>query len=162
MLENYNPSTDENKRLLYVAMTRAKQILTVHLNSTFLDNISAENLERVVDNQVYRPPNELVMHLTYKDVWLDFFNNKQHLVSQLSSGDDLILDGDECLNSRGQSVLRFSKKFVNQIESMKQNEYRLKSAKVNFIVHWLKEGAEKEVKIILPELLFEKQLNEGN
>jgi len=35
--------------------------------------------------------------------------------------------------------------------------YALKSAKVNYIVYWLKEGAEKEVKIILPELHFEKR-----
>jgi ATP-dependent DNA helicase RecQ len=30
----------------------------------------------------------------------------------------------------------------------------LKSAKVNFIVYWRKEGEEEEVKIILPELYF--------
>ncbi|GAB1450009.1 hypothetical protein MASR2M47_00650 [Draconibacterium sp.] len=46
--------------------------------------------------------------------------------------------------------------FVNQIEAMKQRNYELKTAKVNFIVYWLKEGAEHEVKIILPELYFEK------
>jgi len=38
--------------------------------------------------------------------------------------------------------------------------YKLKSAKVNFIVYWLKEGAENEVKIVLPELYFEKQHDE--
>lgn len=162
MLENYNPSTDENKRLLYVAMTRAKHNLTVHLNSNFLDNISAENLERVVDNQAYLPPNELVMHLTYRDVWLDFFINRQHLVSQLSSGDYLMVEGDVCLNSQRQPVLKFSRQFLNQVESMKQNGYQLKSAKVNFIVHWLKEGAEQEIQVILPELLLEKQLDEGS
>jgi ATP-dependent DNA helicase RecQ len=39
MLENYNSSTDESKRLLYVAMTRAKTNLTIHLNSNFLDDL---------------------------------------------------------------------------------------------------------------------------
>jgi len=43
---------------------------------------------------------------------------------------------------------------------MKENNYELKSAKVNFIVYWQKEGEEKEVKIILPELYFEKQQND--
>jgi len=41
MLDNFNPSTDEARRQLYVAMTRAKQNLTVHLNSNFLDHLSA-------------------------------------------------------------------------------------------------------------------------
>src|SRR5690606_31682611 len=44
MLENFFPNTDEAKRLLYVAMTRAKQCLAIHLNRTYLDNFSAENL----------------------------------------------------------------------------------------------------------------------
>jgi ATP-dependent DNA helicase RecQ len=66
------------------------------------------------------------------------------------------LKGDECLNSKGQSVLKFSMQFVRQIESMKERNYELKSAEVNFIVYWLKEGEEKEVKIILPELYFER------
>jgi ATP-dependent DNA helicase RecQ len=156
MLENFNPTGDEAKRQLYVAMTRAKQHLTIHLNSNFLDKLSAENLEKVEDREVYLPPNELAMHLTFKDIWLDYFINRQYLVSQLTSGDDLIINGFECLNAKGQSVLKFSLQFVNQIEAMKQRNYELKTAKVNFIVYWLKEGAEQEVKIILPELYFEK------
>ncbi len=157
MLENFNPSTDESKRQLYVAMTRAKQNLTVHLNSGFLDNIFTENLERTEDNQTYPPPNELIMHLTHKDVWLDFFGNKQYQVSRLSSGDVLTLNGDECLNAKRQSVLKFSRQFVNQIESMKEKNYELKAAKVNFIIYWQKEGEDKELKIILPEFCFEKR-----
>ncbi|MEA1786003.1 RecQ family ATP-dependent DNA helicase [Arenibacter sp. GZD96] len=160
MLENFNPATDEAKRQLYVAMTRAKQNLTVHINSNFLDKLSAENLERIEDSEIYLPPKELVMHLTYKDVWLDYFVNRQHLISQLMSGNVLTLNGDECLNLHGQSVLKFSQLFLRQIESLKEKNYMLKSVKVNFIVYWLKEGAEHEVKIVLPELYFEKQQNE--
>lgn len=160
MLENVNPATDEAKRQLYVAMTRAKQNLTVHLNSNFLDNLSAENLERIEDSEIYLPPKELAMHLTYKDVWLDYFVNRQHLISQLMSGNVLTLNGDECLNPHGQSVLKFSQHFLRQIESLKEKNYILKSVKVNFIVYWLKEGAEHEVKIVLPELYFEKLQNE--
>lgn len=101
------------------------------------------------------------MHLTYKDVWLDYFRNKQYLVSQFINGDILILKGDECLNSKGQSVLKFSSQFVNQIELLRQRNYELKGVKVNFIVYWQKEGTEKEVKIILPELYFEKKYDES-
>ncbi len=157
MLKNFNPVKDEAKRQLYVAMTRAKQNLTVHLNSNFLDNITTENLERIEDNEIHLPPTQLAMSLTFKDLWLDYFINIQHLVSQLTSGDELTFHGDECLNSKGQSVLKFSKLFVQQIESMKQKNYELKKAKVNFIVYWLKENIEQETKIILPELYFEKQ-----
>lgn len=156
MLENFNPATDEAVRLLYVAMTRAKQNLTVHLNSNFLDNMTVENLEQVEDNDDHFPPNELIMHLTHKDVWLDFFISKQYLISQLVSGDELKINGDECWNSKGQSVLKFSLHFIKQIETMKKRNYELKRAKVNFVVYWQKEGSEKEIQIILPELHFQK------
>lgn len=156
MLANFNPATDEARRQFYVAITRAKKNLTIHLNSNFLDNLTTENLERVEDREIYLPPNELAMNLTFKDFWLDYFINKQHLVSQLTSGDALTLNGDECMNSKGQSVLKFSQQFVKQIETMKEINYELKSAKVNFIVYWLKEDTEQEVKIILPILYFER------
>jgi ATP-dependent DNA helicase RecQ len=161
MLDNFNAETDEAKRQLYVAMTRAKQNLTIHLNSNFLDNLhSIQNLQYIEDKNEYAQPNEIAMQLTYKDIWLDYFLNRQYMFSQLMSGDILTLNNDECLNSKGQSVLKFSKQFLKQLETMKANGYQPKSAKVNFIVYWLKEGAEQEVKIILPELYIEKQYDE--
>jgi len=155
LLENVNASIDEVKRLLYVAMTRAKQTLTIHLNTNFLDGIMVENLERFEDAEIYLPPKEITMHLTYKDVWLDYFINKQYIIAGLTSGEELILDRDGCATSKGQSVLKFSSKFIAHIELMRQRNYELKKAKINFIVWWLKEGTEQEVKVILPELYFE-------
>ena len=156
MLENFNSATDEAKRQLYVAMTRAKRNLTIHLNGNYFDNLTAENLERIEDREEHLPPQQLAMHLSFKDVWLDYFIIRQHLISQLTSGDSLTINGDECTNAKGQSVLKFSKQLLNTIESVKQKGYHLKQAKVNFIVYWKKEDAENESKIILPELYFER------
>ncbi len=44
---------------------------------------------------------------------------------------------------------------------MENKNYILKSAKVNFVVYWLKEGAEKEIQIVLPELHFEKKSDQN-
>lgn len=159
MLENFHPATDEAKRQLYVAMTRAKQNLTIHLNSDFLDNLSAGNMERIEDHETYWPPKELAIHLTHKDIWLDYFSSRQSLISQLISGDDLVVASDGCSNRNGQPVLKFSRKFAAQIESMQEKGYELKRARVGFIVYWLKEDVEQEVKIILPELYFEREGN---
>ncbi len=105
MLDNFNSATDEAKRQVYVAMTRAKQNLNIHMNSNFLDALSAQNLERIENSEIHLPPNELAIHLTHKDVWLDYFINRQHLVDQFVSGDWLNFNGSECLNSKGQIVL---------------------------------------------------------
>jgi ATP-dependent DNA helicase RecQ len=156
MLQEYTPDTDDARRQLYVALTRAKSNLVVHMNSHFLDYIAVENIRHFVDNGIFSQPNEVTIDLTYKDVWLDYFIDRQHLISQLISGDTLVIKGNECLNPKGQPVLKFSQQFVKRIESMNEMHYTLKDAKVNFVLYWRKEGEESDVKIFLPELYFEK------
>lgn len=156
LLENFNAATDEAKRLLYVAMTRAKKNLIIHLNSNLLDNLTASNLVRIDNKETFLQPNGLVMQPSLRDVWLDYFIARQNLVSQLKSGDPLNVKGEGCFDAKGNPVLRFSKQFAEQIENMKAKNYELKSARVNFIVYWKKEDSEQETKIILPELYFER------
>lgn len=155
LFENFDSTTDEAKRQIYVAMTRAKRNLNIHLNTNYFNNSITENLEQIDDFNIYTAPDKIALHATFKDIWLDYFINKQPLISQLACGDALNFNGDECLNSSGQSVLKFSKRFIEKIEEMKSKHYELKSVNVNFILYWLKEGASQDVKIILPELYFE-------
>ncbi|GJQ22832.1 ATP-binding protein [Candidatus Brocadia sapporoensis] len=157
LLDNFNQQTDDAKRQLYVAMTRAKQNLTIHLNGIYFDNIITDNLVRTADRRTYLPPDQMAMHLTFKDIWLDYFMNRQHLIEELISGDVLSIDKDGCTNAKGRSVIKFSKQFLATIASVQQEGYKLKGAKVNFIVYWKKPVEEIELKIILPELYFERQ-----
>lgn len=156
LLENFNNATDEAKRQLYVAMTRAKNNLTIYLDAGFLDAIRVENLKYIQNNETCPPPKELVMQPSLKDVWLDYFIYRQPQISQLTAGDSLILNGYECLDQKGNPVLKFSKNFSEQIENKKENKYILKEAKVNFIIYWKKEDSDQEIKIVLPELYFER------
>lgn len=155
MLENFNLSSDKAKRLLYVAMTRAKKNISIHVNSNILDNLTTENVERIDNNVLHSRPKTLAMHLTLNDVWLDYFISRQQFVSKLKSGDRLTIKEGECLDSYGNSILKFSKKFLAQIESMKEANYALVGGNVNFVIYWKKEGSEEEIKIVLPELFFE-------
>ncbi|MEZ5148635.1 MAG: hypothetical protein R2759_16590 [Bacteroidales bacterium] len=101
MLENFIPTTDEARRQLYVAMTRAKQNLTIHLNSNFLDNIKAENSERVVEWGTNMPSTEIVMQLSHEDVNLGYFEFVQHRFRNIFSGDSLTIKELGCANSNG-------------------------------------------------------------
>jgi len=157
MLDSFNLATDADKRLLYVALTRAKTTLTIHLNSSFLNNFSTDGLYRYENKEKHSPPSQLAMHLSFKHVWLNYFRSRRHLIAKLTSGENLIVNGNECLDSDRKPVLKFSKEFVQQVENLKTKNYRLKTAKVNFIVYWKKEGTEEEIKIILPELVFERE-----
>lgn len=157
MLENFDSSTDKDKRQLYVAMTRAKNNLSIHLNGNYLDDIKAENLVRIEDTKKYLLPDQLLVQLTHRDIWLDYFINRQNLITQLTSGDTIIVKEDMCTNSSGQTILKFSRPFLNTITSYQKKGFHLKEAKVNFIVYWEKEDTKKEVKIVLPEVIFEKE-----
>lgn len=155
LLHDYNPSTDEMNRLLYVALTRAKSNLNIHTSGSYLDTIKSDGFERVEIAKTFPPPPQITIQLGYKDVWLDFFHAVQPLISQLNTGDSLSVSEYSCLNTKGQIVLKFSKRFIQQIETLKQQHYTLKAAKVRYMVYWKPEDSETEIKIILPELLFE-------
>ncbi len=156
VLNQFDLESDQAKRLFYVAMTRAKQNLTLHYNGNYLNSLKVENVEMIKDDNIYLPPKQLAMQLGFKDVWLDFFLSTQPLIAQLNSGDELTAHEDCCFNSKGQIVLKFSKSFMSKIEAIKQKNYAPKKAKIRFIVYWQKEDSEYEIRVILPELYFEK------
>jgi len=64
---------------------------------------------------------------------------------------------DECTNTAGNSILKFSKFFLSSILTLEQKGYKLIEAKVNHILYWKAEHELHEIIIILPELCFEKQ-----
>ncbi len=148
---------DEDKRLLYVALTRAKCNLTIHYNGNYLDSIKVEGLIRVSDSRAYKQPAQLVMQLSHRDVLLDSFARCQGRISRLRSGDELKLAEGWCCDAKGNRLFRFSKAFLNKIEEMVQKSYKSKYAKVLFVVYWKKENSDREIQIVLPEVYFERQ-----
>lgn len=156
MLDHFDLTSDEKKRLVYVAMTRAKQNLIIHLNAEFMDDVDAHHMERLNKCETYPPPDQLVVHLSHKDVWLDYFINRQHKISQLKSGDNLTVREKSCLDKNGVPVVIFSKPFLNRLKALGQAGYTPSRAVVNYILYWQKKDSETEIKIILPELYLAK------
>lgn len=67
MLENFDATKDEKKRQLYVAMTRAKQNLTIHLNGNYLDKLKTKkDFRELKASNIFQPPNGLALHLSHK------------------------------------------------------------------------------------------------
>ncbi|MFT3747039.1 MAG: RecQ family ATP-dependent DNA helicase [Agriterribacter sp.] len=156
LLENFDVSANEKKRQLYVAMTRAKQKLIIHLNGSYLDKIETEELDRIENTNTFQPPSGLVLHLSHKDLNLGYFEYIQRRVNELTSGDSLKVSEEGCKNSRGELVLKFSKRFLDKLSEIKKNGFGLEEAVVNFIVYWKGEENSNEAKIVLPELRFER------
>ena len=112
-------------------------------------------MTKIEDKSTYLSPTELTLQLTLKDIWLDFFLN-WHLIRKLHSGDKLVAEETCCRNSRGQVYVRFSKQFIDKIEHLDQRGYKPRAASVKYIVYWQKEGSDREVRIVLPELILNR------
>ena len=156
MLENMGQTTDDFKRQLYVAITRARCNLSIHTNTNLFEYIKVNSLARIERVEPNLLPALLTIHLTHKDVKLDYFYRTQPYISTLMAGNDLIVSDDECLNTNRQPVLKFSNQFSEVVKEYHQKGYKLKAAKVNLVLYWQKKDTDLEIKIVLPKVYFEK------
>jgi len=160
LLDNFNCTSDDNKRQLYVAMTRAKVNLTIHYNNTYLNGLQVDGCVYENNRINYPPVSQLTYHLTHKDIILSYFDYIQSRLHQLMSGDILMVQQNCLVNSHNETIIKFSKSFQNQIAALDKQGFKLVSAKINFIVYWRKTDdsgeLKKEIKIILPEVCFRK------
>ncbi|MCF6356311.1 MAG: RecQ family ATP-dependent DNA helicase, partial [Draconibacterium sp.] len=160
MLDNFNANTDDSKRLLYVAMTRAKQNLTIHYNGNYLNNINAEDAQRVRNNEIHSLPIHLVYHLSHRDIYLGYFSFIQRRLNPLSSGEVLKISKEGLTNLNNEQIVKFSKSFQLVKESLDNQGYHLVESKIRFILFWWYNNEstdeKKEIKIVLPELHFER------
>ncbi len=157
MLNGVPSATDDEVRPIYVALTRAKNFLSIHTNGMECHGIRSNGLIETEDDTQYSEPSDLTVQLSLKDVWLDFFISRQHLYNNLISGSTLSVKSDGCCSYTGEYLVRFSQKYMDTIRVLEQKGYSLKEAKVNFILYWRKEGADAECKIVIPELSFQRQ-----
>jgi ATP-dependent DNA helicase RecQ len=158
LLNGFRPETDEKKRQLYVALTRAKTNLMIHYNGDYFQPINTENLEYLKDEKSYPEAQELPLELTHRDVYLGYFDqvSVQQLISGLRSGSPLTIQEDGLANSKGQTILRFSQKFKEKLVERSKKGYRLSGASVNFILYWKNDKTGREPRIVLPELILQR------
>ncbi len=156
LLSGFNPIHDEEKRQLYVALTRAKQHLTVHLHGNYLDNISCQHMKREHDTVQYEPENLLILHLGMKDVWLNDFAYRQSAIKKLTSGEMLKVHNGTCYNKNGKCVAKFSRDFKEKLLVYKRKGYKIVATRVNYMVYWCSEEQEKELLVVLPKLKLVK------
>ncbi len=143
---------DEDNRLLYVALTRAKDNISLHFDGSMRSRFAVGGVEIFYDRRQYAPSNERTLLLTHRDVWLNDFINRQRAISFLRAGDALNVTETGCSDLRGNTVLKFSAGFRNKLDQFREKGYSLAAAKVNYILWWQGEDMKSPVKVVLPEL----------
>ena len=114
----------------------------------------------VTDPVTYGEPDELLVQLTHKDVFLNFFKDKQAIINRLRSGNALFLNnyGNLCVQENGRltPIVVFSKAFKTALSEWASKGYSLVSAEIQFIVAWKGKDDDKETLIVLPSVKLKR------
>lgn len=156
LLNKVSDSEDSLKREIYVAITRARNNISIHYNTDLFENINQADANIFIDTNKYDEPKFLTIQLKHDDVWLDYFIQHQQDIEGLMSGDPLDIDEVGLFIKSGEYVLRFSKKFIKEIEDRKSKGFYTYKSIVTFNLYWKKNNSETEYRIILPQITFIK------
>ena len=156
LLNNVSCVNDEEKRKIYVGLTRAKEELYIHCNNNLFENISTDI---VCDEKVYDEPSEIMLQLSYRDVVLDFFKDKKDAIIKLRSGDILQLEEEHLsavIDGKLVKVIKYSKAFKEKLDFLKAKGYESTTATIRFILAWKGKDDENETAIILPDVCLNR------
>ena len=158
LIGNKKELDDETMRSYYVAITRAKEYLSIHTTESVFRGMYADLREPC--SKQYGMPSEIVLQLSHKDVNLGFFKNCKHDVLCLRGGDALIYDHGALRSAAtGRTVAELSQKMKNELLSWERQGYRVSAAKVRFIVAWRPKEApksEKETAVLLADIMMKR------
>jgi len=157
MLISDNYSKDDHlMRRYYVGMTRAKNQLFIHTNGNCFNHVSADR--HCIDRKEYAMPEEIVLQLSHKDVFLKFFKGRKQEILALRSGDSLIYkDSVLYTASTNKAVAKLSQNMQATMCEWEKKGYKVRAAYVRFIVAWKSKDSPKdepETAVLLADLLL--------
>lgn len=154
--DNYS-KTDQLMRRYYVGITRAKNRLFIHTNGNCFKHLSTD--QYLIDQRQYALPEEIVLQLSLKDVYLDFFKGLKREILSLRSGEALKYKDSILYNSQNQAVAKLSANMQTVISEWNKKGYEVEAVSVRFVVAWKPKDAPKEepeTAVLLPELVLSR------
>ena len=150
--------TDEVLRRYYVGITRAKQRLFIHTNSSLFDKSSIA--QKTIEHAIFNMPNEIVLQLSHKDVNLGYFKYRKKEVLALRAGQKLRYDNGYLFDiNSNKPVCQLSQKIMSELSIWNEKNYCVSDASIRFIVAWRPKDApkdEKEHAVLLVDLALNK------
>jgi ATP-dependent DNA helicase RecQ len=158
LMNNVHLNKDADKRKIYVGITRAKNLLSIYYNNNLFDQFKKYTwIENSYDNLSYDEPEQIILQLSHKDVFLGYFDNDfvQNIIQKRRSGDPLYVKGQYLFDDEDYRIAKFSKACSARINNLMSQGYSIDYVNIRFIVYW-KNQEEKELLIILPDIHFKK------
>ena len=157
LLGNAKIESEEEKRKLYVGMTRAKELLHIHYSGEEFDKFSEYASTDEVDPQNYPKPAELILQLSHRDVYLNYFKDKKYTILDLRSGMHLQIRANRLYiqkNDKLLPVLQFSAKCNEEVKRLSSSGYTPYDSEIRFICAWKGKEDTDESAVILADLYF--------
>ena len=151
-------SKDEEKRRVYVGLTRAKTNLFIHVvGDSFRWVKERLKVPYSIDSKEYDEPSQMEIQLGFHDVFLGFFKNFKSQILALRSGDQL-WSKNEYLLRNGKLLLKYSMAFQEKLASIVSRGYSIARSEVRYILAWRDKDhpEEEEIAVILPNIYFKK------
>lgn len=145
------------RRLLYVAFSRAKQKLFIHTQKEDLASLDGHFSERNTYESKEATPQKICYEMGLKDIFLSYE------VEQTNLKDLRIMAGEMCevrnerLFCNGKCVGKFSKKLAQTLREKIAQGYTLeKQAKVKYVIKWRDKQKDKMTTQVLCEVVLHK------
>ncbi|CDR30266.1 ATP-dependent DNA helicase recQ [Acholeplasma oculi] len=151
----YRNIQDGELKALYVGITRAKTSLSIHTNHAVFDQISTNNIHRVIDESPHIRSDRLVVQSGHKGINLGYSKFVQKNIANALPGNKLELIDENILTFNGRKVLKFSNATQNQISDLLEKGYKLTDGSIDHMVYWFDRTDESYNLIVLPELIFD-------
>ncbi|MBQ3278174.1 MAG: RecQ family ATP-dependent DNA helicase [Clostridia bacterium] len=160
MLDGYDFGSDEAKRTVYVALTRAKHELRIHTNTRFMVQLGSQTTEMKKVKETYGLPEEILLPLTHRDVALGFFRTRQIEIREMRCGEELAWRENK-LWKKGKgdrAVAQLSAACAGRVKRFENRGYQITSARIRAMVFWKPDDEYPgEIMIILPDLVLTRK-----
>lgn len=127
------------RRALYVGITRAKHNLYIYNETSFLANQPS-----------------IVLSLSMRDVWLDYFRDNKEQVLSLRSGDKLRYSNGFLITENGAYIGKLSKSMAERVGDYESKRYAITDAEVSYILAWRPREEPQELAVCLANLVLTK------
>lgn len=157
LLNGMEPCSDEERRKIYVGITRARKSLDIHTTSSAFDAFRFPGLTLERDDRQYEEPETILLRLNHRDVILGFFRGKKKQMLQLCSGEKLYPSGDGLADETGTVLIRYSAACRERLSNQGKKGYMVQDASIRCIVAWKAEEDTEESAILLPDVYLKRR-----
>lgn len=146
---------DDSLRSIYVGITRARHHLFIHTDSELFGQHPSK----------YTPQQDrcVIVSLSLRDVWLDYFRNHKADVLALRSGDELTYHDGYLVSMKGKPIACLSKSKREELDGLAKKGYWVTYAEVSYVLAWRPRDEKEEVAVCLANLHLKKcNMTESN